>query len=254
MPGRVPRGVNAPRNSGCFRDQAKEPGNFHGFVRGMLTIGALIPTEMKENGLKFIVMKVLSLIFAVGAVTSIAFAGDATNVALGKTVTPTGVFGVMGPGSIWPAGTFAPYSSVTDGNFLSEGSVWQTNTVWWNSFATGSANNFLLIDLAGSYDLESVALQGDDNEIYVVEFYNASSGFLGQSVATVAGGGGMRTRTVTAAFSGVSSLRVRASGGDGYYSVSEVQALGQPVPEPATMLVLGSGLLALARRSNRRQA
>lgn len=254
MPGRVPRGVKAPRNSGCFRDQAKEPGNFHSFVRRLLTIGLVTPTEMKENGLKFIVMKVLSLIFALGVVMSIAFADGGPNVALGKTVTPTGLFGVMGPGSIWPAGTLAPYSSLTDGNFLTEGSVWQTDTVWWNTLEPGSTNNSLRVDLAGVFDLESIALQGDDNENYVVEFYSSSDLFLGQSVATVFGGGGMRTRYVAAPFSGVSSLRIRASGGDGYYSVSEVQAYGYPVPEPATMLVLGSGLVALARRRNRRQA
>lgn len=36
--------------------------------------------------------------------------------------------------------------------------------------------------------------------------------------------------------------------GDNYYSVSEFQAFGQAVPEPASLVVLGAGALAAACR------
>lgn len=169
----------------------------------------------------------------------------AVNVALGAAVTPQGTFGTAG----WCCGSLAPFASVTDGVFLPASTQWDQGTVWWGSSTPFSNNNYLIIDLGSVKQFDQLVMQADNNDSYSVEYWNGSS-YVNAWTAPSVGGWGMQTRS-SGWFSTISSqyLRINATSGDSFYSVSELQALA-PVPEPEAYVFLGLGLLAIgvARR------
>jgi hypothetical protein len=193
--------------------------------------------------------KVVAFIAASIQLSSMA---SAQNIAAGAPVSLSGTFGTLRSGAVWSPGPLANASSVTDNVFLSEGSVWQTNTVWWDAFATGAASNRITIDLLGLYEVTGVTLQGDDNEQYNFEYLDSTNNWVAGGFVPVAGGGGLRTRSLTSTSWMASKIRISASGGDGYYSVSEFQAQGRAVPEPTTLLAMSIGSMLLVRKRNRK--
>ena len=163
----------------------------------------------------------------------------AVNVALGKPVTPNGSFG----------GTSASLSNtVTDGVFLGSGTQWQSGTVWWNGTAPA-----VEVDLQGSFLINGVVVQADDNDSYLLEFKtNAAAPWVLMYQLPYASGGGMRTRPnmgnnaeryVLSTPLPASYLRLRAYAGDNSYSVCEIQAYTtylQPLltQQPASLAVM----------------
>jgi len=178
----------------------------------------------------------LALILGVALLPAVGF-GD-TNVALGKTVTLSGTSGGVA-------------SLVVDGNFMSRGTQWQIGSVWWYGTAA-----FVDIDLGASYNITSFIVQADDNDSYRVSYWHNDNWVSAWEVPNYdAYGWGLQTRpnpdnnseryflpTVIS----TDKLRFTATGGDGSYSVSELQAYGAPVPLPGAVWLLGSGLLGLA--------
>jgi len=192
------------------------------------------------------------VVLAALSVTTVA--ATPINVAFGKPVSLSGTFGVGGGDPVScssPVPPSAAGSTLVDGLFLQEGTCWQTGTVWWDTGQNGSTQNTVEIDLEGLYKLDGFMVQADCNDTFRLEYRDAGGNWqTGWDIPMHAPDGVWnRTTTLPAPVVG-SALRFFETGGDGYYSVSEIQAFGQPVPEPSTALLLAGGgaLLASIRR------
>jgi hypothetical protein len=158
------------------------------------------------------------------------------NLALGKPVTLTGTFGVIGADNpqSWPdAGTYplARAASLTDGLFIPERTQWQDGSVWWNERNPGSQANAILLDLQGSYRLAAMIVQCDNDDAFRVEGRVGQSGWVTLcEVPIVETSWGTTTREpLPVLFPGaVSELRITCTSGDLYDSVTEIQAFGTP--------------------------
>ena len=163
------------------------------------------------------------------------------NVALGKAVTLNGtMYGAAG-------------STLTDGIFRPRGTSWTSGTVYWNGTAA-----YAEIDLGGTYVINSMIAQADDNDQYMVQFRDIAtdSWWTAWTVPNYDGyGSGMQTRPDPADDTEkyvletpitTDALRFYALSGDNSYSVSEIQAYGSAVPIPGALWLFAPGLAALA--------
>jgi hypothetical protein len=145
----------------------------------------------------------------------------------------------------------AALSTLTDGIFRPAGTQWQNGTVWW-----GGTGSVFEIDLGGTVEVMGAIVQADNNDTYRMWYRDLGTGnYLELWTIGTAGGAGMRTRP-NAVDNGqilffdssvfTDSIRIGAIGGDGSYSLSEVQAWG--VPAPGAVALLGLAGLGAGRR------
>ena len=210
---------------------------------------------MKKINLRSI--GVFTIIFALLMSPSLAVSDS--NVALNQPVTLNGEFFTGG----WVGGYPVDKATVVDGIFLPRSQEWDMGAVWWNTAYGGGGQN-IVIDLQGNFSIESFIVQADDNDSYNVSYWdlNSNAWVLAYLLPAV-GGWGMQTRPnpfdnseryILGVPITTNALRIEADSGDGWYSVSEIQAYGTAVSEPATILLVCSGLLGLLgfrRRLNR---
>ena len=195
---------------------------------------------------------------ALGLLTFFAAPSSASNIlpTAWDVITTTGTVGVLRAGSPWgPGSSLAFQSSIVDGLFVAEPTQWNSGSWWWDEDPSVNAGPVVTtIHLKQLYTIDSFTVQADNNDTYRLEYWNGAAFQLAWDIPAIAGFGLMtRTSGPLASFS-TDLLRFTATGGDNYYSVSEIQANGAPtaVPEPATILLFGSGLVGVARRYRKR--
>lgn len=191
---------------------------------------------------------------AIGLVGSEASA-SLIDVADGAAVILNGEYGVLNNFCCgWdPTEPSAAGSTLTDGVLRPQATVWQEGAVWWDATHPGSAANSIEIDLGGFFTLGAFSVQADDNDTYRIEVLNAADVWITVWDIPAVGGFGLQTRPdpsdPTAAFFISSTIvgdriRFTATGGDGFYSVSEINAY---VPEPVSASLLAFALVGSPR-------
>lgn len=181
--------------------------------------------------------------FAAASVAATTASAQFVNVALGREATVVA-------GSV----NGSALSTLTDGAFLSRGTLWQENTVWWNGLEPT-----IEIDLGAQYNLGAAIVQADDNDAYRLLYWNADSNswdVLWDVPNFDEFGSGMQTRpnpeddTAVFMFDApvlTNKIRFVTISGDTSYSVSEIQVFTIPAPGIAAA-TLTAGLLASRRR------
>jgi hypothetical protein len=120
------------------------------------------------------------------------------------------------------AGTRSGAPPAQDGRFAQEGALWNGQ----HAVVLRSPKPELVVDLRAAYLLRRLVVQGDDNDNYGFEASLDGSSYTPLWTAPRSKSGqGLRTRWVELeSETRARFLRVRGSGGDGFFSISELRA------------------------------
>ena len=193
-----------------------------------------------------------SIVAALGILGGFASVAQAQNVIPTHWTTisrPSGE-GVLRPGSGWEVGsTDSDVLSLVDGVFAPESQQWNNGSYWWDETQTVTPfQTYLQLD--ASYSFNRLVLQADDNDDYLIEYWNGTD-WQTAFWAGATGGYGLTTRDsgMIPVFT-TNQFRFTALNGDQYYAMSEFEAFAAGVPEAGTwaLMILGFGALGCAMR------
>ena len=198
-------------------------------------------------------LRYVFLLLAVALLFPVSASAVDVNVASGANVTLNGTFFTGG----WGGGLVVGPETVVDGIFFPRSTQWDQGAVWWDSAGQYGTGQNLVLDLNGIFDISSFIVQADDNDAYILYYRNGSADawHLVWDVPTIYDYGMQTrpdptddTRRYDLGYS-ITATDLMFMGNDLnsdlLYSVSEIQAFGHSVPEPATMLLFGAGFAGM---------
>jgi hypothetical protein len=109
---------------------------------------------------------------------------------------------------------------LTDGFIAAEGATWQSEL----TSVLSATSSHVVYDLGATTRVTAIDLQGDNNDDYVIELSDDRRSFKPLWIADPVSGQGMRRRGSRGLDGKGRYLRIRAQGGDTFYSLSEVLA------------------------------
>jgi len=177
-------------------------------------------------------------------------ASAAGNVALGSSVSLTGTdFGDSGG---WCCGSLAAPSTVTDGALLPINQQWNIDTVFWTALALDA--DTITVTLPTPAIVSRIDLQADNNDDYGIRYRDVGGSWHDLAVISPNRSAGMEMGSANFADITATAFAIYAAGGDYFYSVSEFQAIGTAVPEPATYALMLLGLMCVGAITLRRNS
>jgi hypothetical protein len=196
-------------------------------------------------------MKFIRIVLAIGILCAVAVPAMAdTDVAIGATVTTSGSGFGLSPG--WCCANYQP-AWIVDGSPEADGTQWNVGSAFWSG-AAPDATDVLTITLNGTYTIDAVVLQADDNDAYDVQYWNGT-GWTDLNDFGAVGGYGLTTRPELYLSTPVATdaFEITNANGDGYYAVGQFEAFAPAVPEPSSSMLMLTGLGVLGALIARRR-
>jgi len=109
----------------------------------------------------------------IALVGNVSASGTLVNVALNAQVTLHGQFFTFSNQDGWDNGYIVNESTIVDGAFLPRSTQWHHGAVWWDCHDYVDRN--ITIDLGDVYSIESFVVQADDNDAYLLYFWNITA-------------------------------------------------------------------------------
>jgi len=104
----------------------------------------------------------------------------------------------------------------------------------------------LFSGLTDLFLISFLSIQADNNDAYGIFVRDRFGVWSGLATVIPFGDAGMRERSGGFIPFEATAFRIDATGGDQFYALSEFRAMGEAVPEPGSLLLIGAALAGLA--------